>query len=238
VGIALHGDSGPWGKCPNPKHPQNCSAMYRSLTAGADAWAPTEGLPGNALIQPTEDNTSRGFSGKVVIDPSTNTTGTWSWREWRWAAGAGVSGIGGVGKSAVTGLPPIDGTFLSVLPSSIRLPDGSWLVVAYGATQADEKAGSGNRTCVPMFHWQSHFCVAVFVLATADEGRSWQLANPSAPFSPRSMHSSVSLRDGSIYVLGGAAPVRSAPACHSRCPAPSLSRRASVASAPPSPASS
>ena len=26
--IMLHGDSGPWGKCPNPRHPQNCTAQY------------------------------------------------------------------------------------------------------------------------------------------------------------------------------------------------------------------
>lgn len=174
VGIALHGDSGPWGKCPNPRHPQNCSAMYRSLSASADAWVQTDELPANALIQPTRANTSRGFSGKVEIDPTTNTSGTMSWKEWRWAAGTGISVVGGVGASAVTGLPPVYGTALSILASSVRLGDGSWLALAYGATQADAVAGSGNQTCVPMFHWQSHFCVSVFVLATVDEGRSWR----------------------------------------------------------------
>lgn len=175
VGIALHGDSGPWGKCPNPKHPQNCSAMYRSVDANADRWEPTAALPANALIQPTANSTSRGFSGKVVIDTATNTTGTVSWKEWRWVAhDGGVTEVVDSGMSKVTGLPPVFGEFLYVLPSSIRLHDGSWLAVAYGATQADHAAGSGNRTCVPMFHWQAHFCVSVFVMVSTDEGRSWR----------------------------------------------------------------
>jgi hypothetical protein len=173
VGIALHGDSGPWGKCPNPKHPQNCSAMYQSRGASGASWSPTTALHANALIQPTADGGSRGFSGKIAMDASTNTTGSFSWQEWRWTAHAGVRVV----HSAVTpvvGLPPIDGASLTVLPSSARLGDGSWLALAYGATQADRAAGSGNRTCVPLFHWQAHYCAAVFVLATADEGRSWR----------------------------------------------------------------
>jgi hypothetical protein len=172
VGIALHGDSGPWGKCPNPKHPQNCSAMYRSVDASAGKWEPTAPLPANALIQPTVDSTSRGFSGKIIIDTTTNTTGSVAWKEWRWVEGVTEAVDSGVSK--VTGLPLVFGQILSVLPSSIRLHDGNWLAVAYGATQADHLRGSGNRTCVPMFHWQAHFCASVFVLASADEGRSWR----------------------------------------------------------------
>ena len=176
VGIALHGDSGPWGKCPNPKHPQKCSTLYRSLDDSLAHWAPGNvgELPANALIQPTANNTSRGFSGKVVIDPSTNTTGTVGWKEWHWAANTGVKLVGGTGKAAVTGLPPVFGASLVLLPSSVRLNDGSWLTVAYGATQLDHAAGSGNRTCIGLFHWQAHFCVSVFVLASVDEGRSWR----------------------------------------------------------------
>jgi hypothetical protein len=175
VGIALHGDSGPWGRCPNPNHPQNCSAMYRSDTAGGERWAPTQSrLPANALVQPTARNTSRGFSGKLVINAGTNTSGSLSWREWRWAADTGLVPVGPPGTSHVSGLPPVFSSSLTVLPSSVQLRDGSWLAVAYGATQADVEAGTGNRTCVGMFHWQAHFCVSVFVLASATEGRSWQ----------------------------------------------------------------
>ena len=36
-----------------------------------------------------------------------------------------------------------------------------------------------------------------------DGGQLWQLACSSAPFGPRAMHSAVSLRDGTIYVIGG-----------------------------------
>ena len=51
VGIALHGDSGPWGACPNPKHPQNCSAMYHGGEDGT-GWSPVaKPLNANALVR-------------------------------------------------------------------------------------------------------------------------------------------------------------------------------------------
>ena len=166
VGIALHGDSGPWGACPNPKHPQNCTAMYRG---GADGkgWGPAEPLEGNALIR-LDGLSSRGFAYKMAVDTATNTSGTVSWGAWRYApATRAVTGVTH-GVARVTGLPPVMGASLIFMPSSTQLANGDWVTIAYGGTQAEHAAGAGNRTCTGVYHWQAHWCSTDFVLGTSE----------------------------------------------------------------------
>ena len=193
--VALHGDSGPWGHCPNPKHPQNCTAYFAS--ADGAVWTPTEPLAGNALLR-LNSSTSRGFGGRVSIDASTNTTGSINWMQWELAPTAPyeqpprheqqprqqqphpaaqlapppVARVTRHGTSRVVGLPPLFSTHLMVLPSSVRMASGEWLALAYGATQEAHAAGAGDRTCVGLFSWQGHFCSSVFVLSTSN-GDEW-----------------------------------------------------------------
>ena len=157
--------------CPNP---QNCSAMYRTTGATIDAWEQTDAVAANALVR-TSNVSSRGFGGKVAIDSRTNRSGVLAMNEWRWSADApGTIAVTARRAVPVTGLPAVYGSELTVVPTSVRLPDGNWLAMAYGATLADVEAGSGNRTCVGLFHWQAHFCARIFVLASATNGDSWQ----------------------------------------------------------------
>lgn len=177
VTIALHGDSGPWGHCPNPKHPQNCSVGYR-LSDGA--WEPYREFPGNAPLR-LDRRRSRSYGGKVVLDNasgSASTSGTVGWEDIEWTQLSGVRVLDR-GHARVRGLPPTYGASLMLLPSAVHLRDDAgggnrtWVALAYGATVADHAAGAGDRTCVGVYRWQAHFCSRTYVLATTDAGVSW-----------------------------------------------------------------
>ena len=168
--VALHGDSGPWGPCPNPKHPQNCSAGYRRTQTGR--WHRSPEFAGNAVLRLSRTR-SRGFGGHVILDAasSNGTSGKIAWQDWEWSP-PGIT-VTGHGHAPVIGLPPSYGASLMMLPSAVRLTDGAWVALAYGATQADHAAGAGDRTCVGLYRWQAHFCSRTYVLGTTDGGASW-----------------------------------------------------------------
>lgn len=201
--IMLHGDSGPWGKCPNPRHPQNCTAQYTNRGGEWRDIMQTDNpvtVPGNAPIRLSQSQT-RGFAGTAAVS---NNTATLRWQRWEEDPSTGAVRVLDDGTAYVTGLPPLASRELVLLPSLVRLPGGTGpgevLAAAYSTAVADKAAGAGNRTCVGIYKWQAHFCSTLLVLASADEGLSWQYRS-RLQWSPAMGHAVEGPDEGALTLL-------------------------------------